>query len=75
MNKWDSKVREGILEMAKNGSSNVLREYAPPVLFYYGKIESVTGGLPFSILSLKEWDGVEDDVTPYGFLGTPMCKD
>jgi hypothetical protein len=51
------------------------KQYTPPALVYYGKVESITGGFSCSGISTKSWDGVEDDVSTYGFLGTPQCKD
>ena len=51
------------------------KHYVPPTLIFYGQLKSITGGFACTGISTKSWDGVEDDVSTYGFLGTPQCKD
>jgi hypothetical protein len=51
------------------------RTYSSPELTQYGRLESITGAWPCTGFAHKEYNGAEDDVTPYGYLGTPMCID
>ena len=51
------------------------RAYLAPELTQYGRLEAITGAWPCTGYASKQHDGVEDDVTPYGYLGTPLCYD
>ena len=53
--------------------NQVLMTYSTPELTQYGKLEALTSGIVCTGMGHKQYDGVTDDVTSYGYWGTPMC--
>ena len=59
--------------MPGEDSGDKQKEYIVPRTVYFGRVESITEGLICSATAYKQYDASEDDVTPYGFLGSPFC--
>ena len=51
------------------------KKYMPPTATFQGEVNSITKGITCSLAGHKFNNMEQDDVTPMGFYGTPMCDE
>ena len=61
--------------MRTKRASDEQKQYTPPEVICFGTVASITEGIVCTGLGTKEYAGAADDVTTFGFWGTPVCND